>query len=219
MKPRGKSLKVKIDLHVHTVNSKDGYTRPREIPRILRSKGLDGIAVTDHDVNSRVEVEGCLILPGIEVSTLEGHIIGLGIREPVPKHRDPLETIDLIHSQGGLAVIPHPYDMFSHSVDPVKFGGCVDAIEVANASAMQLRRKKILKVAERFGLAMVGGSDSHLPQTIGDAYTVIEVDYSSVEDVLKSIASRRTEVVSVRTSILHMLLKVKKDLLRYGGNR
>lgn len=212
-------MKVKIDLHVHTVNSRDGYTAPREIPSILKSRGLDGIAVTDHDVNSRVKVEGCLVLPGIEVSTLEGHMIGLGVLEPVPKHRDPWETVDLIHSQGGLAVIPHPYDMLSHSVDPVKYGRRVDAIEVSNASAIQLRRKKILEVAELFGLAMVGGSDSHLPQTIGDAYTVIEVDHPSVEDVLKSIASRRTEVVYGRTSILHMFLKVKKDLLRYGWNR
>ncbi|MEM2902565.1 MAG: CehA/McbA family metallohydrolase [Candidatus Bathyarchaeia archaeon] len=212
-------MKVKIDLHVHTVNSRDGYTTPREIPCILRRKGLDGIAVTDHDVNFRVKVEGCLILPGIEVSTHEGHIVGLGVLDPVPKNRDPWETVDLIRSQGGLVVIPHPYDMLSHSVDPMKLGRCVDAIEVSNASAIQLRRKKIFEVAEFFNLAKIGGSDSHLPQTIGDAYTVIEVDSPSVEDVLKSIASRRTEVVSGRTSVLHMLLKVKKDLLRYGWNR
>ena len=69
-------MNLKIDIHIHSTNSFDSSIQIRDLPEILRSKGLDGIAITDHDKFFDEEVEGLIVIPGIEVSTREGHLLG-----------------------------------------------------------------------------------------------------------------------------------------------
>jgi predicted metal-dependent phosphoesterase TrpH len=76
-------MRLKIDLHVHTTGSRDAFTEPEQLPTIVRQRGLDGVAVTNHDAFTRVTSSEAIILPGIEVSTRQGHIIGLGISGPI----------------------------------------------------------------------------------------------------------------------------------------
>jgi predicted metal-dependent phosphoesterase TrpH len=113
-------LKLRADFHSHSHYSRDSVISPQAfIDRCLR-KGIDCIAVTDHN-----EIEGAFVIQklapfkvivGEEVKTSEGEIIGLFLKELVPKGMSPEDTIDCIHEQGGLAVIPHPYDIFRRSV-------------------------------------------------------------------------------------------------------
>ena len=207
-------MQLKIDFHVHTDKSRDGHTSLRQIPKILEQKQLHGLAITDHNVNTRTQFKGFISIPGIEYYTLEGHIVGLGELKPIEKKRGVIETIDMIHRSGGLAILPHPFDIVSSSVNPFKVAAYIDAIEVSNASAFQyFHTKKIREIAIKFGLAEIGGSDSHIPQTIGDAYTIVDVDNATVEAVLTSIKKRHTKVVPGVTSMYHRLLKIKKDLL------
>jgi predicted metal-dependent phosphoesterase TrpH len=82
-------MQVKADLHVHTTYSRDSVITPKELVFFAKKRGLTAVAVTDHN-----QVEGALaiakqtdflIIPGIEVSSLNGHIVGLNVKEVIPK--------------------------------------------------------------------------------------------------------------------------------------
>ena len=73
----GFPLKLKLDLHVHTNRSSDAFTSPKQLAIICRDRGLDGLAITDHNVLTVDFSDDPVILPGIEISTRHGHIIGL----------------------------------------------------------------------------------------------------------------------------------------------
>ena len=108
-------MELKLDLHVHSRRSLDGVMTLDEIVSLARARGLDGAAVCDHDLalTEAPEYGGFLLIPGIEVSTQFGHLLGLFLTGPV-ETRDFFEAAEAIHSQGGLAVLAHP---FEHSRD------------------------------------------------------------------------------------------------------
>src|SRR6266702_4282507 len=89
----GLQLKLKLDLHVHTSRSSDAFTSPEGLPAICRDRGLDGLAITDHNVLARDSDDELIILPGIEISTRDGHLIGLRMSETIPRGLSAVETI------------------------------------------------------------------------------------------------------------------------------
>jgi len=182
-------LKLKLDLHVHTTRSSDAFTALDHLPKLAKSHGLDGAAVTDHNCALELAVAGTIVVPGIEVSSSEGHVIGLGITAPIPRGLSADQTIDEIHRMEGVAVIPHPYDLFRKSVRPERLTARPDAIEVVNSSSFlhSVTWKRGRKYADEAGLPMVAGSDSHIPQTIGRAYTIIDTDSGDIQAILDAI--------------------------------
>ena len=104
----------RYDLHVHSWFSNDCKSDPKDILKIAKRNGLSGIAITDHNSikfhHENFKMSGLLIIPGVEVSTKKGHVIGLGIKETVEKGLSPEETVEKIIELGGLATIPHPFD-------------------------------------------------------------------------------------------------------------
>ncbi|HEX9429136.1 MAG TPA: PHP domain-containing protein, partial [Candidatus Bathyarchaeia archaeon] len=82
-------MKLKLDLHVHTSRSSDAFTSPEGLPAICRDRGLDGLAITDHNVLAQDLDDELVILPGIEISSRDGHIIGLGLSDPIPRGLSP----------------------------------------------------------------------------------------------------------------------------------
>ena len=113
-------MPLKIDLHVHTCYSYDSLITPEELVFYAKKCGLDGVAIADHD-----RIDGALkiaketdfpIIPGIEVSSLNGHVVGLNLQEPIPKKLSVSETVDKIHEKGGLAVACHPVAFMKGSV-------------------------------------------------------------------------------------------------------
>jgi predicted metal-dependent phosphoesterase TrpH len=207
-------LKLKIDLHVHTTDSKDAFTEPEQLPIILKQRGLDGVAITNHDTFTTVSIPGIIILPGIEVSTRQGHIIGLGVSGPVPKGRSADETISMIHRDGGIAVVPHPFDPVSPCVNPYKLKSRPEAIEVINSDALLFSLSSAIarRVARRLKLPMVAGSDSHIPETVGDAYTLIDSDSIEVEDILDAIRRGSVQPVGGPTPIARKFLELARTL-------
>ena len=207
-------MKLKIDLHVHTTGSKDAFTEPEQLPIVLKQRGLDGVAITDHDTFTTVSMSGIIILPGIEVSTREGHIIGLGVSGPVPKGRSADETISMIHRDGGIAVVPHPFDPVSPCVNPCKLKSRPEAIEVINSDALLFSLNSAIarRVAERLKLPMVAGSDSHIPETVGDAYTLIDSDSREVEDILDAIRRGSVQPEGGPTPLAEKFLKLARTL-------
>jgi predicted metal-dependent phosphoesterase TrpH len=196
-------MPFKIDLHTHSFFSGDGVSSPEDMVAAAREKGLHGFAITDHNTCEAVTyflekgfmredgsaVDNFLIIPGVEVTTAEGHLLCIGATLPYLKGRPAREVCDLIHERGGLAIPPHPYDLFRAGI---RFSTLeklpVDAIEVFNA-ATTLRRynRYAFKYAQLRGLPMTAASDAHHEAAIGTAYTILNTDKLSVRSVLSQI--------------------------------
>jgi len=184
-------LKLKLDLHVHTNKSSDAFTSPKQLTTICSDRRLDGLAITDHNVLAVDSSDELVILPGIEISTRHGHVIGLGMSEAVPRGLSADETIRRIRDLNGVSIIPHPYDLLRSSVRPHLLTVRPDIIEVINSSSFlhSVTWKRARKFAEKEKYPMTAGSDSHIPQTIGRAYTEIECASKDTGSVLSSLRS------------------------------
>jgi predicted metal-dependent phosphoesterase TrpH len=134
-------------------------------------------------------VDDFLIIPGVEVTTAEGHLLCLGVTLPYLKGTPAREVCEIIHERGGLAVPPHPYDLFRAGIRfPVLETLPIDALEVFNA-ATTLRRynRYAFKYAQLRGLPMTASSDAHHSEAIGTAYTILNTSDFSVQGVLAQL--------------------------------
>jgi len=188
-------LLLKIDLHVHTCYSYDAITTLKEVVTYSKKQGLDGVAITDHNT-----LDGALkltrkseliVIPGIEVETLQGHVLALNITTLIPPRLSPSDTIQRIHEAGGIVVAPHLTAIGKAGSGLGRRMSQVsnfDAIEVINSSAFPFFLSTYVsqKLAARLGLPKTAGSDAHTPQTIGRAYTIIEAD-PEVNEVIQAI--------------------------------
>lgn len=205
---------LKLDLHVHTVGSYDGHTRREDLPRIIQSRGLDGIAVTEHNAFDPPKLPGTLTLPAIEISSHDGHIIGVGVHEKIDAGLGADETIRKIHDQGGVAIIAHPYDPVCECVKIALLKERPDAVETVNADALSFYVSNWLarRDAQKFKLPEVGGSDSHIPQTIGDAYTVVEAASNDLASIVEAIRSGKVRAEGHATSAWNKIRKLSYKL-------
>ena len=185
----GQPLKLKLDFHVHTNASSDAHTRPDELVPKCKERGLDGLAITDHNVLARDVPQGLLLIPGIEISSRDGHIIGLGTSDTVARGLSADETIQQIKRLGGVSIVAHPYDFLRSALNPEILTTMPDAIEVINSASMLhwIPWKRARTFAEKKNLAQTAGSDSHIPETIGKAYTIVDVESRDVASVLDAI--------------------------------
>ncbi|HZQ35310.1 MAG TPA: CehA/McbA family metallohydrolase [Dehalococcoidia bacterium] len=198
------------DLHIHTTGS-DGMGTPAAVlEQVARRGALAVIAITDHDdltpalrareLHARRGYRFGFIA-GMEVTTLEGHLLALFVEARVPSFRPLAATLDRIHAQGGLAIVPHPLSPLTrsigrHGIERVLArradGLWFDGIELANPSpAGRLTATKARRLnRERFRLAEVGGSDAHYLPAIGAAFT--RFSGVTAEDLRAAILSGTT---------------------------
>jgi len=184
----------RFDLHIHTLLSRDSLIDPRLLPKVAASRGLAGLAVTDHEAfgaHRMLGPTGLIIVPGMEIRTNVGDILALFIEEPV-KSRDVFEVCDRVRAQDGVLVAAHPFGF-------PRLGGnmggealrLLDGIEVFNArNLLQGQNEKALRLARRLGKAETGGSDAHSLREVGKAYTLAAA--SSLEELRLAIRSRAT---------------------------
>ncbi len=198
---RRRDLRLKVDLHIHTTHSRDSCLRVEEAIRCCRDMGLDGFALTDHDtVEGLKEAEGMkgdlILIPGLEVTADGGHILALNVSELIPPKLSMMETVDRVREQGGIAILAHPSSLLKTflSIEEIAQPGFT-ALEVANSMSFPYRwtLRRSLEIAERLRLPKTGGSDAHMPEAVGRAYTVIEANSRDVDDLIRAVERGYTE--------------------------
>ncbi|WP_276281637.1 PHP domain-containing protein [Halorussus caseinilyticus] len=201
---------LSVELHAHSSLSYDGRDSVDLLLEQAAAVGLDALAITDHDeidaslaAAEQASEYGLVGVPGMEISSAAGHVLGLGITERVPAGLSFGETLDRIHELGGVAVVPHPYQK-SRSGVMANIGedelAEADAIEVYNSRLLTGRgNRKAKRFAERRGLPQTAGSDAHISEMVGQAVTRIGADEPSTEAILDAIVAGRTSVEGKRT--------------------
>ena len=209
---------LKIDLHMHTSHSPDSLMSPEQVVRRCQEVGLACIAITDHNtILGAIEVQRIApfrIIVGEEIRTLEGEIVGLFLKEDVPKGLSPIETAKHIKDQGGLISIPHPFDRLRRSV--ITRSGLeelrpyVDIIEGFNArNTFQAANKKAMDLAGNWGVLVSSVSDAHTTMELGYAYTDVP-EWADTPESFKSALSQATLVTHPTTPLIHVLTTLTK---------
>ena len=201
---------LSVELHSHSDLSYDGRDPVELLLEQAAAVGLDALAVTDHDeIDASLRVAelapeyGLVGVPGMEITCSAGHVLGFGLEERVPAGLPFEETLDRIHEQGGVAVVPHPFQRSRHGVAPHISPDALasaDAIEVYNSRLFTGRsNRRAERFAERRGIPMTAGSDAHIAEMVGQAVTQVAAADRSVDGILEAITDGRTTVVGNRT--------------------
>ena len=177
----------RADLHIHT-NHSDGSASIEEVVFRAERLGLDAIAITDHnEIKGALMAErtardnglGVRVIIGEEISTSDGHVVGLFIKERIRPLMSAETTIEEIRRQGGIAVAVHPFSLWLRFFGCGGVGNKVEdltfmAVEVINGSPMEGLSNHYTKWINRryLKLAELGGSDAHTVEAIGQAYTI-----------------------------------------------
>jgi len=196
---------VRLDLHNHTCYSPDSRVDPADLVRRSRALGLDGLALTDHNSIAGVRrateaaagLPGFLVIPGMEISTAEGHVLAFGVSHPIPRDLSPSETAERIAGDGGVAVAAHPYRFWSGLGERSTLSAKFAAYEVRNARTSRAANERAERLAAGQNVGRTGGSDSHFLREHGRAFTILDAGPSSLGTVLEAIASGRTSAEGV----------------------
>jgi predicted metal-dependent phosphoesterase TrpH len=181
---------IRVDPHVHSRASYDGHDSVDRILAHAKEIGLDAVAITDHDtIEASLRAAalapsyGLIGIPGVEISTCDGHLLGLGIETMPEPGRSFESTVQAIRARDGVAIVPHPFQRIRHGVKKRNLTEC-DAIEVYNAWLLTgYRNRRARTFATRRGYPGVAGSDAHSILTLGRAYTEIEFDENRKRDI------------------------------------
>jgi len=202
---------TKFDLHIHSCYSNNIYSNrllcppsssePEEIIEVAIERGMGAIAVTDHDniigslrtveVASKKFKDRIIVVPGVEVSSRDGHILAYNVFDNIPKNLTAIETIKIIKQKGGVAVAAHPfnvkYSIKKHLID--KYRAEFFALEMGNSRSLKNEFTK--SYIEKHQLSFTFGSDAHSLRDIGLCYGKTWENVNTVDALLESIRSGR----------------------------
>ncbi|WP_248516591.1 PHP domain-containing protein [Salinarchaeum laminariae] len=201
---------LSCELHTHSELSHDGRDPVDLLVEQADAVGLDALAVTDHDeIEASVEAaelateRGMIGIPGLEVTSRAGHILGLGVDRRIEPGLPYENTLNRIRDAGGIAVIPHPFQESRHGVmanitrDQLAMA---DAIEVYNSRLFTGRANRQARhFAQENGLPMTAGSDAHISEMVGQARTLIDAKERTLQGVLDAIRAGDTKIDGKRT--------------------
>ncbi|MGH2956051.1 MAG: PHP domain-containing protein [Solirubrobacterales bacterium] len=216
---------VHVDLHMHTDHSPDCATPVEQLLTTAKARGLDAIAITDHnEVSGALEAReaaeragGIKVIVAEEVKTAtEGEVIGLFLEEKIERGMSMAETIAEIRRQGGLVYVPHPFDRL-HSVPDyehlLKVVEEIDILEVFNPRiAFSAFNEEAVRFARKYAIVPGAGSDSHVVQGLGSVKVRLH-DFEGPEEFLESM--RQADIVRKHKNLVYV--QALKFLQTSGG--
>lgn len=210
--PLGDRPWILCDLHMHTEFSHDCSVAVPDLLDEAERLGLGAIAITDHNVfeGAQLAVElaasrELTVIPGEEMKTERGEVIGLFIEEKIPPRLSMEETIVAIRDQGGLVYLPHPFDRMHSIARPETIHRLlpeIDVLEVYNARLLfDAYNDEALRFARKYNMLMGAGSDAHVLQGLGTGVVRMRA-FEDAEEFLVSLGS--AEIVRRPKSLLYL---------------
>ncbi len=200
---------IKLDLHLHTVYSKDSLIKPDDLIIQAKKKGLNGFAITDHGnlkaykiLAKKYKNKDIIIIPGMEIKTNIGEVIGLFISDEIDvKDKNFFTIVQNIKDNNGLVVIPHPFDFLRNNRLKIKLldnniiEKYVDGIEIMNSRIIfKSCIKKAMDFNNKHHLFETGGSDAHTKKEIGVGFTIIrDITENSLENIRNSLLAKKSK--------------------------
>jgi len=184
---------TRIDLHIHTKFSGDATITPKLIvDQLYAHPIIKGVAITDHDTLQGYQqaqklatiYEDILLIPGIEVTTQQGHITILGVEEKPPHPSTIEDIVDFAKKRAGIIVIPHPYRELG--IGDTAKNIQADAIEVLNPRSTHKENMMAEELAKEKNLPGVSGSDAHQSRQMWTTYTEVNTELN-IDEVLNAI--------------------------------
>ncbi|MFW9767590.1 MAG: PHP domain-containing protein [Candidatus Thorarchaeota archaeon] len=192
-----------FDFHMHTIHSKDGMQNPYSLFKMMKQKGLRGVAPTEHWRAATLKVierEGRFIIPACEYKTTDyGEVIGVFVSKHI-ENRTFAEISEDVHDNNGLVVLPHPRDILRKDAAIRKglpdelISRHVDLIEGINSRCIfDYFNKRAQKLAKRLNKPMTAGSDGHTSWEMGHAKTWLQ-DIETADDIYEELKKGRTQI-------------------------
>ena len=201
------------DLHLHTSWSHDCSTSVEDLLDHAESEGLGAIAVTDHNVFGGAREAADLardrdlvVIPGEEIKTAgQGEVIGLFLRDEIPRGLSFADTVAAIKEQGGLVYVPHPFDRL-HSIPDAatlrRHLADIDVLEVYNARLLlESFNDEAVRYARKYNLVAGAGSDAHVLQGVGTGGVRMRA-FDGPEEFLLSL--RTAEILRRPKSLVYL---------------
>lgn len=220
---------LRCDLHIHTAASPDGHCPVKSVLSAAKARGLDAVAICDHDTTAAareallLKDSPVLVIPGIEVSTRDGHVLVLGTTKEYERGKPAEETIAEAKADGCLVIIPHPYHRFRHAVGLAnpKALSLGDALEAYNSRYYTKgSNERAAETARRLNKPVTAGSDAHECEFVGYGINIIDAEECSVGAIFSAVRAGKIRAECLQTppsvytkeSYRNVLRKVKKFL-------
>jgi hypothetical protein len=219
---------LRLDLHNHTCYSADGLMSPAALLEAARANGIHCLAVTDHNtVRGALEAVALAeaditlprVVPGVELTTEDGEIIGLYVWEDIPSGLTLLESVTRIRGQGGLVYLPHPYALFRRGAisraQRARAAELCDIVEVVNGRALGPdAARKARRLARKVGRPAGAGSDAHHEGEVGTAYVTVEA-YPSRDILVQLVTDGMIDhTLSAREYVANWGMQVRAPITR-----
>jgi len=170
-----------VEFHCHTIHSRDSSNRIPDLIAAARARGIDRLAITDHNtIAGALEAQALapdLIIVGEEILTHQGELLAYFLTEEVPARLSADATLERLRAQNAFIAVPHPFDRHRHGwalPDLLRILPQVDAIEVFNSRSFRhALNDKALAFARDQGMPAIAGSDAHGLLELGFARTLL----------------------------------------------
>lgn len=221
-----KKTELKCELHCHTSYSWDCAVSVKQVIDYAIKKEIDVLAITDHnEINGAFEAQRLApsqlqIIIGEEITTKEGHMIGLFLKEKIEPHQSAAATIAEIKRQGGIVLVPHAFDRLRGGLGYrtlLEVKDQIDFLEVFNARMLfAADNVKALEFAKEHKLASYVGSDSHTPSEYGNAISTISA-FATQEEFVVALRKARftTKLSGIKVYLLSEFVKLKKKFSKW----
>ncbi|MEP7286747.1 MAG: PHP domain-containing protein [Chloroflexota bacterium] len=213
----------KVELHSHTLYSKDCLIALEDVISTCQRKGIDRIAITDHNTAegalALAKIAPDLIIVGEEIMTTQGEILAYFVRETVPAGLTPDETIRRLRDQGAVISVAHPYDRLRkgawQEAELLKIVDKVDALEVFNARCIfEEDNASALAFATAHNKRATVGSDGHISYEYGHATLRVQ-PFEGAGDFFEALTTATLET-SVSPSWVHLFSTYAKWTRKLG---